>query len=75
MINPKHKMAVQLHCGTADITVEYSQSVDFANKLKSVDVIFYVAPVMCINPNFIGVSPLNRVKNKISPSTKSLSSP
>lgn len=37
MIDPKHKMAVQLHCGTADITVEYSQSVDFANKLKSVD--------------------------------------
>lgn len=36
MIDPKHKIAVQLYCGTADITVEYSQSVDFANQLKSV---------------------------------------
>lgn len=36
MIDPKHEIAVQLYCGTADIIVEYSQSVDFAEKLKSI---------------------------------------
>lgn len=36
MIDKKHKMAVQLFCGTGDITVEYFQSEEFAKKLQAV---------------------------------------
>ena len=36
MISKKHKIAAQLYCGTADITVEYSQSEEFADKLEAV---------------------------------------
>lgn len=36
MISKKHKIAALLFCGTADITVEYSQSVEFAEKLEAV---------------------------------------
>ncbi len=36
MISKKHKIAAQLFCGTADITVEYSQSEEFARKLEAV---------------------------------------
>ena len=34
MIPKKKKIAAQLYCGTGDITVEWSQSKDFAEKLK-----------------------------------------
>lgn len=36
MISKKHKIAALIVCGTADITVEYSQSVEFAEKLEAV---------------------------------------
>ena len=34
LINKKTKLAAQLYCGTADLTVEYSQSLDFADALQ-----------------------------------------
>ena len=34
LINKKTKLAAQLYCGTADLIVEYSQSLDFAAALK-----------------------------------------
>lgn len=37
MIPKKQKIAAQLYCGTGDITVEWSQSKDFADKLKNAD--------------------------------------
>lgn len=34
LINKKTKLAAQIYCGTADLTVEYSQSLDFADALQ-----------------------------------------